>query len=323
VIKFALPHPTLWRTFAQTFETNVMKILLIGCGFIGRHFLNAATSAGHQLTVLDHRTHNNHSQLCEEIMGDVRDKNLMATVIPEFECVVNLAGVLGTSETICNPLPSVETNLLGALNVFEAVRSTSGQRRRTRCVQITVGNYFMNNSYAITKSSAERFALMYNREHNTQIAIVRALNAYGPHQKHIPVRKIIPNFIVEALNGHPITIYGTGEQVMDMIYVEDVANILLRVVIAKELDYGRAIEAGTARRTTVNQIAQIVLAITGSTAGVKYMPMRSGEPLNSEVVADPSSLHKLGVDVGGLVQLEVGLRATVSWYRENYPWQTQ
>jgi nucleoside-diphosphate-sugar epimerase len=301
-----------------------MKILLIGCGFIGRHFLKAATAAGHQLTVLDHRANQNiHRTASEAILGDVRDRSLLAAVVPEFECVVNLAGILGTSETVCNPLPSIETNLLGAINVFEAVRSTSGMATPTRCVQITVGNYFMNNSYAITKNSAERFALMYNKEHKTQIAIVRALNAYGPHQKHSPVRKIIPNFIVEALNERPITIYGSGEQVMDMIYVEDVANILLRAATMDQLEFSHVFEAGTGRRTTVNDIAQRVLALAGGKAGVQHLPMRSGEPLNSEVVADPGSLQELGIDIGRLISLEEGLQSTISWYRECYPWRSQ
>ncbi len=74
----------------------------------------------------------------------------------------------------------------------------------------------MNNSYSITKTCAERFAWMFNREHGTRISVVRALNAYGPGQKSEPVRKIMPNFILPALRGEAIIVYGAGSQVMEI-----------------------------------------------------------------------------------------------------------
>ena len=162
--------------------------------------------------------------------------------------------------------------------------------------------------------------MMYNKEHGTEIAVVRALNAYGPHQKHAPVRKVIPNFIIAALKNRPIPVFGSGDQVMDMIYVEDVAKILVKAATAPSLEVDTVIEAGTGRRTTVNDIATIVLRLTGSTAGMEHLPMRPGEPPDSEVLARTDSMRTLGISVESLTQLEAGLARTAAWYKENYPW---
>src|SRR5690606_5412820 len=92
--------------------------------------------------------------------------------------VIHLAGVLGTSETIKEPAPAVETNIMGGLNIFKGCYNYG-----KRASYISVGNYWMNNSYSITKDTAERFAWMFNRELKTEISVVRALNAFGPYQK--------------------------------------------------------------------------------------------------------------------------------------------
>lgn len=298
-------------------QKNIMKTLVIGAGFIATHLLQAARGSGHRITVLDHRTHREAPfDDVDRILGDVRDSSLLNTIVGEFDCVINLAGMLGTSETVGNPLPSVETNLIGALNVFGAVRDVASLRP-IRCVQITVGNHFMLNTYAITKSAAERFALMYNKEHGTQIAVVRALNAYGPSQKAAPVRKIVPNFIIPALNGNPISVFGSGNQVMDMVYVGDVARVLLAAAESPDVPFDSVLEAGTGRRTTVNMIAEMVNSLTGNKAGIRHLPMRPGEPSDSEVVADVTTLDCVGLSAGDFVSLEDGLTRTIQWYMED------
>ena len=99
-----------------------------------------------------------------------------------------MAAILGTSETVDHPQGTVNSNLLGALNVFEAARKFG-----VRVTHITVGNYWMNNPYAITKNAAERTAMVFNKNFGSRIAVVRGLNAYGERQKTTPVRKIVPN----------------------------------------------------------------------------------------------------------------------------------
>ena len=188
-------------------------------------------------------------------------------------------------------------------------------------VQIAVGNHFMNNTYAITRNTAERFALMFNKEHGTKIAVVRGLNVYGEYQKHKPVKKITPNFIVKALNQQPIEVFGDGEQIMDMIYAPDIADVLVRALTREHGCYDTVFEAGTGRRTSVNMIAQIVNELCGNKARIKHLPMRAGEPKRSVVLGNPETLKPLGLSAGDLTPLESGLERTIRWYRDHYDWK--
>jgi UDP-glucose 4-epimerase len=295
-----------------------MRVLVTGgMGFIGQHTVTQLLERNHEVLVLDRQRRPDPWTTPVSVMcGDVRDREVVVEAVQQCDAVINLAGILGTMETIDDPFPSVDTNIRGALNVFQACRATRTRPDGVRCVQISVGNHFMNNSYAITKSAAERFAFMFNTEHRTKIAVVRGLNAYGEKQKHLPVRKIVPNFVLRALTDQPIEIFGDGQQIMDMIYVRDLAKILVLAATTDHGCYDRVIDAGTGRRTTVNEIAELTVKLSGSTAGIRHLPMRAGEPSRSVVVGDPSTLGPLGISPKDLLSLEDGLGHTVAWYRK-------
>ena len=151
---------------------------------------------------------------------------------------------------------------------------------------------------------------MFNRELGTDISIVRGLNAYGPGQKAEPVRKIMPNFILPALRGDTITIYGDGSQIMDMIYVTDLAKILVNAMESSFDKTNPVIEAGTGRRTTVLEIAEeVVRQVRGGR--IVFAPMRPGEPNHSVVLADRSTIPW----PMEFVSLEDGIGRTIEYYR--------
>jgi UDP-glucose 4-epimerase len=293
-----------------------VKVLVTGGnGFIGRHVVDELINRRLTPVVFDrHAAPYIHNPLydIEVMLGDVRDEVAVTEAAAHVNGVIHLAAVLGTQETIANPKPAAHTNILGALNVFEAVRQYG-----LPAVYICVGNHWMENTYAISKTAAERFSKMYNNELGSSIAAVRALNAYGPGQSIISpwgdskVRKIMPTFIAHALNDQPIPIYGDGEQVMDMVYVTDVAKILVDALMAGPHPDGLTYEAGPGVRTSVNVIAEEVLKATGSGAGVEHEPMRPGEPEGSVVLADTSTLEPLGWSRSEFVQLADGVEATV------------
>jgi nucleoside-diphosphate-sugar epimerase len=180
----------------------------------------------------------------------------------------------------------------------------------------------MNNPYSITKTTAERFALMFNKERGTKIAVVRGMNAYGPGQKAGPVRKIIPNFIIPALKGDPLTVYGDGSQVMDMIYVDDLADVLCAALLFNHGVYDSVFEAGTGTPTTVLRIAKEVIKQVGG-GTIHHVPMRPGEPDASRVLANPETLAPFlysdfaSLENGGrgFMSLAGGIEATIPYYR--------
>ncbi|MHC4712978.1 MAG: NAD-dependent epimerase/dehydratase family protein [Planctomycetota bacterium] len=287
-----------------------MRVLVIGgAGFIGRYCVERLMEDGHIVTVFDpaplllpepHRA----------VAGDVLDAPSVLCYVMQSDAVLHLAGLLGTSETIDRPIASVHVNIIGALNVFEAIRVDE-----VRGCTITVGNHFMANTYAISKSAAERFALMYNIEHGTQIAVVRGLNAYGPRQKAAPIRKVIPNFVLPALRDEPLIVYGDGEQIMDFIYVTDLARLLVEATIAPHGIYSSIYEAGSGRATTIKEVAETVIRLAESKSTIEYRPMRAGEMPRSTVLADTDTLGPLHIDPSTFVSLEDGLRETIAWFR--------
>lgn len=292
---------------------KLKKILVTGgSGFIGSHVVDELRDRGYAVTIFDHYGKKPHREDVEVFLGDTRDAVAVTEAVAVHDGVIHLAGVLGTQETINNPAPAVETNIMGGLNVFQACRQYGKP-----CVYIAVGNHWMNNSYSISKTTAERFALMFNKEHGTRIAVVRALNAYGPRQKALPVKKIMPNFILPALRGEAIQIYGDGSQIMDMIYVKDVAAILVDALDKDHKQFDSIFEAGTGRRTTVKQIAEMVIQAVGK-GSIEYLPMRPGEPEHSVVLGDPETLVPLGIDpVKFFVPLEEGIKETVKYYEQS------
>lgn len=297
------------------------KIVVTGAsGFIGSHVVDNLLSKGYEVICFDHRSEAMEIDRRERVthfMGDVKNYTDISEAVAISDGIIHLAGVLGTQETIENPEPAVQTNILGGLNVFQAVK-----HYRVPAVYIAVGNFFENNSYSISKTTAERFALMFNKEHGTKIAVVRGLNAYGPYQKAYPVRKIMPNFVIPALLGKPITIYGDGNQVMDMIYVTDLAEILVRALIEDHGVYDSVFEAGSGNATTVNDIADEVLRQVTEEDGValpdtEHVPMRPGETPGVTVLGNPGTLRPLfGGELPEMVTLEEGVRKTVEWYRK-------
>jgi nucleoside-diphosphate-sugar epimerase len=237
---------------------------------------------------------------------------------------IHLAGVLGTQETIANPGPSAETNVMGGINVLEAAAQYD-----VPGVYIGVGNHWMNNTYSITKTTTERLCYMYNKERGTRINVVRCVNAYGPRQlAALPfapnrVRKVTPAFVCRALSGMPIEIYGDGSQISDMLYVTDLANAL--VLALEAAADGRvsdgATEVGPDDHLSIKAIANLVASEasihTGSTVDVVHLPMRPGEIPGDVVSADTKTLEFLGITPASFVSLDSGIRQTVAWFNDN------
>lgn len=288
-----------------------------GSGFIGGHVVDALLKGGYRVTRFDRRDTGFDASLTSDLfLGDMRDGPAVAEAMGHCDSWIHLAGVLGTQETIANPLAAAETNVLGGLNILQAAA-----QYKTPGVYIAVGNHWMDNTYSITKTTVERFCHMYRVERGLPVSVVRTMNAYGPRQVAAApygpskVRKIMPSFVCRALSNHPIEIYGDGSQIMDMVYVEDVAETLI-TALERTVESGGVdgvVECGTGRPTTVKDIADAVINAVGQ-GYVSYLPMRPGEPEKSVVLADTTTLSKIGMSTKGYVQLEEGVALTVSYF---------
>lgn len=291
-----------------------MKKILItgGAGFIGSHVSDNLLEKGKEVMIFDRRRRKRFRKNCTMFFGDVKNRESLFDAVYHSDGVIHLASLLGTQESIKTACNSVEVNVCGSLNVFDACKLYG-----KRAVYIAVGNHWMNNPYSITKTTAERFAFMYNKEFGTEIAVVRGLNAYGPRQEAMPVRKVMPNFILPALKNEKIIIYGTGNQIMDMIYVTDIAEILVRALLMNHENYESVMEAGLGKDKTINDIAHLVIEISESKSKIEHIKMRPGEIPDSIVKGNVETLKCLDYPIEQMTSLRKGIEKTIRWYRHH------
>jgi UDP-glucose 4-epimerase len=290
----------------------VNALVIGGQGFIGTEVVRALLSRGVNVTVADRVASPSE---CEQLFGpsavraqrvDILDASAMLTLTIGFDTVYHMAGELGTLELDDDVLTAINVNIIGAVNVFEA------------CVENGVPIVFYPskpnvwlNTYTITKFASEQFAQLYSAKGNTRICSLRYFNAYGPSQHVGPPRKIIPSFAQRAMRGLPIEVFGSGEQVIDMIYASDLGRITVDFASAARnaipLDCGRGIGM------TANDIAKAVNAHFNNSAGIKHLPVRRGETPDTRCVADIKPLQELLGDLK-FASWEASLASTLDWY---------
>lgn len=317
------------------------KILVTGgSGFIGGYVVDELLANGYKVLVFDHSMSGKVTDLLgprgvEYFQGDIRDSTSVTEAAAHVDGIIHLAAVLGTQETINNPRPAAETNILGGLNVFEAAAQYS-----LPVVYAGVGNHWMRmeggGTYTITKTAVEDFAKMYIKNRGSRINVVRPVNAYGARQSvaapygSSKVRKIMPSFIMRALHGENIEVYGGGTQISDCIHVLDVAKVFVAALKFTESEgslwnpgsgrYPDSFEVGPVKDNyTVKDIAELVVEISGSNSQIVNLPMRPGEVEGAVVRANSYSLRRLapyGIDPDKFISLPDGVRDTIQWYRD-------
>ena len=319
-----------------------------GHGFIGSWVQEEAQKRGHEVLILDHKNRGG-------ILGDVRDHTIVHEFAAHVDGIIHLAAVLGTAETIDQPLPAADTNIVGTLNVFEAVA-----RYDLPMVYAAVGNSGIGRgTYCITKSCGEEFVKMYREDRGVKVTAVRPMNAYGPRQSaptpfgSSKVRKIVPSFTCSALSGVPMPLYGGGKQYSDAIFVGDVARVFVQALLqaAENNVPDHPVDVGNIHPVTVREVAQQVAANVPG-AVMNDIPMRLGEPeggplsspekvsnivdlilaaepelspihvrrvaklLGTAVYADTDTLPTIGIDPASFMPLDEGITLTVDWFRE-------
>lgn len=235
----------------------VKKIAVTGgSGFLGAATVRMAREHGHRAWSFDQRTGG-------DVLGSL-------DALRDADTVIHLAGVLGTSELFQDPENALDVNVKGTLRVLDWCRQNDAG-----FVGITMPEVFPS-VYTATKVSAHLLSDVWRQSYGVPVSYVKAFNAFGPGQAHGPghPQKIVPTFSRCGWENEPLPIWGDGSQTMDLVYVDDVARVLVEAVGFGD---GQVFDAGTGTAVTVNEFADFVLQVTNSSADVKYFPMRLGE----------------------------------------------
>ncbi len=312
-----------------------MKRVLVtgGAGFIGSHVAERFLAEGHTVTVLDNLSSGRRANLPARAAFhelDIRSPEAAELVrTGAFDVIAHLAAQIDVRKSVENPVLDAEINILGTLNLLEAVRA-AGRMPTTRVVFASTGGAIYGDAavpphtedvpkepdspYAIAKHSVEQYLSYYGRIHGLRAVAVRFSNVYGPRQDPHGEAGVVAIFCGRLQAGKPLTIFGDGNQTRDYVYVGDVADAMLRATQYQPPKgagmNARAFNIGTGVATSVVDLASILMTAAGRTVPVEFAPARPGELLESSLTID-----KAAAELGWRpsVSLAQGLANTYAW----------
>ena len=286
--------------------------VLGGSGFIGSHLVEFLEKRNYRVAIFDIKKPDGFTFKGRFYKGDVLNHLVLKDMVIAFEpdIIFDCSGILGTAETFERIQKTIDVNIKGTVNALEVAREF-----KIPMIYVGLTNKWLN-PYTITKRAAERFCLMYAKEFNMKVSVLKGLNAYGQRQHWKKVRKIAPTFITLSLENKPLIINGSGNQVVDFIHARDLAEMMTRMY-EMETCWGKSIDGGTGMPITVNEVAQKVIKLANSKSKIVHTPMRRGEPKISVTLANPAPVRQL-LDFYPRIGFEEGMKETIEWYKKNY-----
>jgi UDP-glucuronate decarboxylase len=244
----------------------------------------------------------------------------------EVDEIYNLACPASPIHYQRDPVQTTKTSVHGAINMLGLAKRTGARILQASTSEVYgdpevhpqpedywghVNPVGIRSCYDEGKRCAETLFFDYHRQHNLDIKVVRIFNTYGPRM-HPNDGRVISNFIVQALRGEDITIYGDGTQSRSFCYVDDLIEGLVRMMASGRETTG-PINIGNPEVFTIGDLAERVLKLSGSTAGLVFKPLPADDPRQRQPVVARAQ-EALGWQAG--IPLEQGLQSTIAYFRE-------
>lgn len=294
----------------------MVSLITGGAGFIGSHLAEALLSRGDRVIILDdlstgsvenlRNVRTNGALQC--FFDSVMNRHLLAEVVDESDVVYHLAAAVGVRRIIESPVRTIETNIKGTELVLEA----AAKKRKRVFIASTSEVYGKNNkvpfvedddttmgptsrarwSYASSKALDEFLALAYWKEKHLPVVIGRLFNTVGPRQTG-RYGMVLPTFVSQALEGQPLTVYGTGKQSRCFGYVVDAIEAILKLADSDRA-VGEVVNIGNNVEISIEGLASLVKEITGSASPIQFIPYDEAyEPGFEDMARRVPSLEKL------------------------------
>jgi UDP-glucuronate decarboxylase len=299
-----------------------------GAGFIGSHLVEFLLQQGHDLLCLDNYftgskenlTHLRDNPRLEMIRHDV-----VNPIMLEVDQVYHLACPASPVHYQYNPVKTIKTNVLGTLHMLGLAKRVKARILLASTSEIygdplehpQKESYWGNvnclgprSCYDEGKRVAETLMADYHRQNRVDIRIARIFNTYGPRMA-LNDGRVVSNFIVQALSGKEITIYGAGQQTRSFCYVSDLVDGLVRLMNCE--NQTEPVNLGNPEEFTIMELAEKVLALTGSSAALVFKPLPPDDPVRRK---PDISRAKAILDWQPAVPLDAGLRATIPYFAE-------
>jgi UDP-glucuronate decarboxylase len=305
-----------------------MRILVTGgAGFIGSHLVEYLLGQGHEVLALDNYftgSKENLLHLRDHPKLEIIRHDVVNPLMVEVEQIYNLACPASPVHYQYNPVKTIKTNVMGALNMLglakrvkaRILQASTSEVYGDPAVHPQTEDYWGNvncigirSCYDEGKRAAETLMMDYHRQNGVQVRIARIFNTYGPRMA-IHDGRVISNFVVQALSGEDITVYGQGQQTRSFCFISDLVEGLVRLMNT-ELFEG-PVNLGNPDEYTILELAQKTLELTQSQAKLVFRPLPQDDP--RQRCPDISKARKL-LGWQPTVPLSTGLKETVAYFQ--------
>lgn len=308
-----------------------MKKILVtgGAGFIGSHLCKKLVKEGHDVICLDNYftgSKNNIIDLIGNPHFELVRHDITEPYQAEVDYIFNLACPASPIHYQFNPVKTVKTSVMGAINMLElaeengatVLQASTSEVYGDPIIHPQVESYWGNvnpigirSCYDEGKRCAETLFMDYHRQKGVNIKIIRIFNTYGPNM-HPQDGRVVSNFIMQAINNKDITIYGTGKQTRSFMYIDDLLDGMIKFVRSDKSFIG-PLNIGNPHEFTISQLAEMVIKLCDSDSKVVYKPLPGDDPKQRQ--PDISlAVEKLGWKPE--IHLEEGLIRTIDYFRK-------
>lgn len=307
----------------------MQKRILItgGAGFIGSHLCETLLQEGHQIICLDNFFTGNRRNIAHLLSNpnfEILRHDVTEPLKIEADQIYNMACPASPVHYQFDPIKTMQTSVLGAINLLEEARRTKARILQASTSEVygdpevhpqsesyrgNVNPIGIRACYDEGKRAAETLFFDYQRQFNTEIRVVRIFNTYGPRMDQNDGR-VVSNFIVQALKNEDITIYGDGSQTRSFCYVDDLVRGIIGLMNVD--GFTGPMNLGNDGEFTVNELAEMVLSMTNSKSKIKYLPLPQDDPVKRK---PDLTIAKQRIGYQQTVQLKVGLQKTIEYFR--------
>ncbi len=304
------------------------KILVTGgAGFLGSHLCERLIDEGHEVICLDNYftgNKNNIIHLIDNTYFELVRHDITLPYFAEVDEIYNLACPASPIHYQYDPIKTVKTSVLGAINMLGLAKRVGAKILQASTSEVygdpkvhpQPETYWGNVNpigpracYDEGKRCAESLFMNYHEQHAISVKIMRIFNTYGPRMDMNDGR-VVSNFIIQALKGDDITVYGEGHQTRSFCYVDDNIEGMVKLMESENHITG-PVNIGNPVEFTIEQLARLVISLTNSKSQIIYMPQPTDDPMQRQPVISEA---KIQLDWEPTVALEEGLKKTIAYF---------
>lgn len=312
---------------ARLFESRKRILVTGGAGFVGSHLIDRLLGDGHEVLCVDNLftgSKRNIDHLHSNPQFEFMRHDVTFPLYVEVDEIYNLACPASPIHYQHDPVQTTKTSVHGAINMLglakrlkcKILQASTSEVYGDPSVHPQTENYWGNvnpiglrSCYDEGKRCAETLFFDYHRQHGVTIKVARIFNTYGPRM-HPNDGRVVSNFVMQALAGKSITLYGDGSQTRSFCYVDDLVDGLMKLM-ATPAEFTGPVNLGNPNEFTIRQLAELVLSMTGSRSHIEFKPLPQDDPRQRQ---PDIALAKKALNWEPKIQLHQGLPETIGYF---------